>query len=442
VIATEALTVVAPIAGGADEVARLRDRLRTIQDDLLGKRGTNQVFLPAQLPDTHFMRLVIVDDTHGGGELAPLLAWESNHDGTTDDYLRKVAREAARPDRCLDLDAVFGACAGYPTGGVRDVDGFVAWMRRHAVRAEAFYCAYPGVTKQRVDHDRRLHDEIRTFLDAERPRLVGAAGVVVHDRVVEHLRGRGLDVSRPVDGAGARWWRTVLRLIPIAVALLLTWPLWLPIVAYLWFWKLPRLEATDKPATYHRPVHGAPDLIAAEDHIVQNQLTHLVDIKPGWARYVILRLVLCGIDTLARLYFVHGNLGGITSIHFARWVIIEDRRPRRDVRVRRHRLLFFSNYDFSWDSYLGEFVDRAARGLTAVWSNTVGFPRTRKLLEDGARDEERFKQWARDQQLRTDVWWSGVADATVDNVRAALAIRDGLATRPDYEELTRWLRRL
>ena len=90
---------------------------------------------------------------------------------------------------------------------------------------------------------------------------------------------------------------------------------------------------------------------------------------------------------------------------------------RRPDVARRHRLLFFSNYDGSWESYLGEFIDRAACGLTAVWSNTVGFPRTCRLLGAGARDEEAFKQWTRRHQILTQVWWSGVPDSTVQNIR-------------------------
>src|SRR5690606_10575116 len=115
----------------------------------------------------------------------------------------------------------------------------------------------------------------------------------------------------------------------------------------------------------------------AEDKIVQNQLTHLVEIKPGWFRSFTLKLVLNGIAYLVKISFNKGKLGGIPSIHFARWIIIDKGK----------RLLFFSNFDGSWENYLGDFVDKAAVGLTGVWSNTVEFPKTRFLLFKGARDE-------------------------------------------------------
>src|SRR5262249_5555088 len=88
-----------------------------------------------------------------------------------------------------------------------------------------------------------------------------------------------------------------------------------------------------------------------EDHrgLVQNQLTHVVAIKPGWFRMKTLKLVLWSIGFLARHYYNRGNLGGIPSIHYARWMILEKQR----------QLLFFSNFDGSWESYLGDFIDQA-----------------------------------------------------------------------------------
>jgi hypothetical protein len=151
--------------------------------------------------------------------------------------------------------------------------------------------------------------------------------------------------------------------------------------------------------------------------------------------------VLKGIDLSARVYAVRGDLGGITDIHFARWVIVRDRRAKPPG-PRRHRLVFFSNFDGSWESYLGEFIDRAAYGLTAVWSNTVGFPATEHLVFAGARDEESFKQWTREHQVRTQVWWTGVPDSTVQNIRDDIWIRRRLDRGLADHEIVAWMRKL
>jgi hypothetical protein len=105
------------------------------------------------------------------------------------------------------------------------------------------------------------------------------------------------------------------------------------------------------------------------------------------------------------------------------------------------RLLFLSNYDGSWESYLNDFIDKAAIGLTAVWSNTVGFPRTRFLAFRGARDGPRFKHWARANQTATTAWYrayDGLTLATIDNNSA---IREGLFGALDDDGIREWLQR-
>ena len=77
-----------------------------------------------------------------------------------------------------------------------------------------------------------------------------------------------------------------------------------------------------------------------------------------------------------------------------------------------------------------------------MWSNTDGFPRTTKLKEQGADDEETFKNWTRDHQIPTQVWWSGVPTATVQNVRNDVWIRRRLDRPMTEPELDQWLSQL
>jgi len=86
-------------------------------------------------------------------------------------------------------------------------------------------------------------------------------------------------------------------------------------------------------------------------------------------------------------------------------------------------VVFLSNYDGSWASYLGDFVDRASQGLTAVWSNTRDFPRTVQLIGAGARDEERFLSFGRNHQEQTWVWFSAYPNLTVSTIQNSAAIR-------------------
>jgi hypothetical protein len=423
--ATQALTVLAELLPGPTPRALLDHRLAEIAADL----EHNPIFRPGELPDTHFMRFVIIDDPRG--ELPSLLAWEANHDGLAADYLAAVARAAP------SIEPVFACCVDYPTGGVGDVDGWVAWMIARAYPAGAFYTGYRGVPRSTVVNDRRVHDAIREVLDREdRAVLCSLSRNEIQRRICEQVAARHPELELSAGGDDeARW--LLGKLLALLGALVL-----LPVIVALalpWYLVLRRKETTDIASAYARPVEVDPAVRDAEDQVTQNQLTHVVDIKPGAFRLATLWIVLKAIDVVARVYAVRGDLGGITAIHFARWVILRDRRAGVP---RRHRLLFFSNYDGSWESYLGEFIDRAAYGLTAVWSNTRGFPATEHLVFAGARDEESFKQWTREHQIATQVWWTGAADSTVQNIRDDIWIRRRLDCGLSDDEIATWLRKL
>jgi hypothetical protein len=299
---------------------------------------------------------------------------------------------------------------------------------RHHVPHQAFHRAYPGVPKREVDAAIAVHRAIRAYLDEHRARLLHASPVEIERELRAHLRATpGIDLTdyhRPLGDLldrvrGRLRLARLVRHVPRAIA---------------WAREIPRAQAKEPVEPIDRPVHGKETAIVQEDHIRQNQLTHIVDLKPGWFRRMNLDIVMTVIESEARTTYVHGDLGGISSIHFARWVLLEH--PKRD------RLLFMSNYDFSWDSYLGEFIDRQSKGLTGVWSNTEGFPTTKGLYEQGSRDEERFKQWTRNRQIPTDLWWSGVPESTTENVRNDVWIRRKLMRPMTDPELSEWLTRL
>jgi hypothetical protein len=93
-------------------------------------------------------------------------------------------------------------------------------------------------------------------------------------------------------------------------------------------------------------------------------------------------------------------------------------------------LLFMTNYDSSWDSYLGDFVDGASPGATGIWSNTGGFPRTWFLaLGGGSRLEKQFKAYARKGQLRSSAWFSAYPNLSVQEKLSNAALRRGFEQR-------------
>jgi hypothetical protein len=416
--ATRALTILAEIV----DRERLGDRLIDINADHDGNRW----FRVGKLPNTHFTRFVIIDDKCDDGTnlLPAMLAWEVNYDGDEDAYLAAAAK--------LNLDNIFDCCAGYP--GSSDAKRWRAWMHDHSHRAAAFYSAYPGVPHDEIVNDIAVHAKLRDLADV--PEVSELQPREVHRRFCEDLATSGLQTS-PIADEKLRWFFD--RLLAILAAIVIA-PFLALVIVFWWLPTLRKREREDAVGMIYKPVHDN-GLAEEEDKIRQNQLTHVVDIKPGVFRMFTVWAVVNVIGVLASVFYVNGHLGGITSIHFARWVIVRDRRKVPHAK-RRDRLLFFSNYDGSWESYLGEFIDRASNGLTAIWSNTEGFPRTEFLMFAGSKDEERFKQWTRDHQIVTQVWWSGVPLSTVQNVRDDIWLRRRLETNLGDKELTAWLRRV
>ncbi|HET9992792.1 MAG TPA: hypothetical protein VFQ65_29860, partial [Kofleriaceae bacterium] len=420
--ATRELSVFAPIA----DRPTLETRLAAIDAALDKEVQPTEPFSPAAMPDTHFMRFVIIPDA----ELGDLLAWEVNYDGELEPWLELVAEVAG-------IDRIFECCVAYP--GTRRRDDWVAWMLEHRICAAAFYCAYPGVPRSEIVNDLAVRQKLRELADAHRSGLESLPPHEIQRRLYDGVAADAKLKSSVILDEDVRWF---LSRVLALIAAVIVFPFLLAIVLVWWLWALLAAERKDEvaPEPQHA-VHTAAELAALEDKIRQNQLTHVVDIKPGVFRAFTLWTVLHVIGVLAGVFYVDGHLGGITSIHFARWVIVRDRRdvPRAQ---RRDRLVFFSNYDGSWESYLGEFIDRAAMGLTAIWSSTEGFPKTKLLMFQGATDEERFKQWTRDHQLVTQMWWSGVRESTVQNVRDDIWLRRRLAAALDDDERALWLRKL
>jgi len=91
---------------------------------------------------------------------------------------------------------------------------------------------------------------------------------------------------------------------------------------------------------------------------------------------------------------------------------------------------------------MDDFIDKVAWGLNAVFSNGVGYPRTRWLVSGGATDEQAFKKFLRSNQVPTQLWYSAYDHLTAVNLDNNTHIRAGLCGPLRDEDAKRWLRRL
>jgi hypothetical protein len=436
------LTVITPIRPGMAEP--LRHLLNTIGDDIDGAKD-NKYIRFSDLSTTHFARWVIIPEDKAKG-YKPHLAFESNFDGGLDEYLKDLTRNAGK-----GLDQIYANCEGYPAGGTGDLEAFGKYIRDHSLKYSARYIAYRGRKVKDIHNNTRLRQKIEEYLDKEdrSHALDGISTAAIRRRIQEFsLQAKAKDTelaTKPLKISSL--WRQVTLVLLAASALLILFPVpvfWVPLplvvrlpifftpllLLGIFLFVLRRHERADLQSKVEFvPVEDA--IFSRENHQVQNQLTHLVEIKPGRFRLYTLKAVLGVINLAAKFHWYKGDLGGIPTIHFARWVIIDDNK----------RLLFFSNFDGSWENYLGDFIDKAAVGLTGVWSNAVEFPKTEFLFLKGATDEERFKEWARLKQIPTQVWYSAHPDETVQNILNNFEIRNNIEPTLNEEQTKQWLRR-
>jgi hypothetical protein len=170
-----------------------------------------------------------------------------------------------------------------------------------------------------------------------------------------------------------------------------------------------------------------------EDWIPQNHMGSIVLVKPGILRAALFRSGHLGLGLILRVVATDGYLGSMRTVHFAHWAFINNG----------SRLMFFSNFDHSWDSYLDDFIEKAHGGLTLAWGSGIGFPPTRFLVLDGASHGRQFKAWARHSMAVSRFWFSAYADYTVDQIERHARVADGLR-KPKLEpqEAAEWAKDL
>jgi hypothetical protein len=421
-----ALTIRAPIKPGqADALRRL---LASMADP-----AARQAIPFERLGSTHFARLFVLDEVDtgpdGGPRIPASLVYMSDVDAPAWRHLVALVRVGG-----ARLDDVFGHCEGWPSSSV-STWARVAWLRARRVRADVVYVNTVGRSVAQVHDERQLRQAIEDFLDGKQTELRDP--VQIHAAVREFVASRP-DLRwalEPARGPGLVFRvRSTLHKIGGPVLVLLASPLLLVLLP-IWAVLLRRHERRDVPDEPIPPGREhLRELADLEDHVVQNPFTAVGWAKPGRFRFLTMLAVLRAANYGTRHIFNHGSLTQVKSIHFARWVAIDGRR----------RLIFASSYDGSLESYMDEFIDKVAWGLNAVFSNGVGYPRTRWLVLDGANDEPAFKAFLRNRQLPTYVWYSAYDDLSTLNIENNAAIRAGLAgaEAPTRSQAEAWLARL
>lgn len=414
----------------------------------------------------HFMSSAVVP---GDAQTGSFLVLEMSTDGESEDALALFDNETDLRNLFLDLFKLAGMQSDQPS----------AFLENHAVPVGQGllntpglnFSGTPGMSVQRIRREWAFARKLRDLFD-QQPQTGSATEIVARLRNHVHTdpefeEFRDLAVPEPTDilappkasnsepgilfgliwrGLITFFWPVLLIAALVAFAVCWSNPevgVW----GFLWRFAalgiggsliaavagvvvLLRREAKED-GDLSLPDRSVLDAVRAREDRgpVQNHLFGVSILKPGLLRKVTLRFAFWLIGQLATRAFRPGHLGDIGTIHFARWFVIPGT----------NRLIFCSNYGGSWESYLEDFITKAANGLTGAWSNTFGFPKSKLLFFEGATDGDPFKRWARRQQVPTRLWYCAYPHATTARIRTNAAIRNGLASASTEDEATAFL---
>jgi hypothetical protein len=355
----------------------------------------------------HYARWVVIDNgksyINDPTPRIPKLVFVVDFDGDVDRFLQGFCKDASGI-----LDEVYEHCEGFPGMEQRTPETRISFLKRHIVKDAAVYIGAPGRTLQQIKDESKLRNHIRKYLDSRSWNDVSAH--TIHKKIKEEVlkKEEFLFLNQKVQMPRINW----LGLIFLGLILILLLPLiiiWLLIVHF--FYEKKDVNFTKKRSGLDSDF--LTELEKYEDFKNQNQFTQLVDMKEGKVRLITIKAMFALSKGLIKFIFVQGKLMGIPTIHFAKWVMFEDN----------SRVLFFSNFDGSWQQYLGDFIDNSGWGLTGIFSNTKVFPKTNFLLTGGAYDEEHFLAWSRNSELVTNVWYSAYPHLSIKNVNNNTKIR-------------------
>ncbi|WP_166263948.1 hypothetical protein [Marinobacter caseinilyticus] len=425
-----ALTIRMPVVASREPT--LRQVLADINDD----PPDNPVMPFSVFSQLHFARFLLLDGPNDPETYGTTLIFMANVDGSATQFIDEMVQQVAH-----GLDQVLNACRGYPPRRKRTRASRRAYLRRHTIDSQAFYINTVGRSARQIRQEDELHQALQSFLsDLDAANIVTAQEL--RSIIIEYVSGNPeLSWALTSPNRPSLIWRAVedLRFATLmalgGLILFWGWPILL-----VWLLVLRGREFSDEEYTHRPALSRLNQLRATEDIAAHNPFAAVGYVKPGWLRRTNARALLAAAQATLRHVFNKGDLAGVPvlgldgvdTIHFARWTLLDNDR----------RLLFTSNYDGSLESYMVDFIDKVAWGLNLIFSNGVGYPRTRWLVHEGARKEQRFKDYLGLHQIENQVWFTPYPHLTAVNIANNEAIREGLQGGMDEAQAQAWLRRL
>lgn len=417
------------------ELKNLRTLLASMNNvDIPGHADPNNRLVPfGKFDRLHFARFVIIEakTAHEITEFGvtprpwrPTLVFLGDIDGDRDSFLAELVKHAGS-----GLKEIFSHCDSFPEDG----SNLLEWMKQNNIKPDANYINWLGRTVKQIHEEAALHQCLSAYLQ----KIVNDVGRdnirPLRQKLLSHVemeKHKGRLTLTPPEPTPTDWKiKNLLHKIGVPIILLILSPFFLILVPF-FAWRLRKLERSE-PELFIRPSREhIKTLTVQEDWDVTNQYSVFGDVKPSLFRSLTFKFIVFLTDYVARHIYNRGFLTRIKTIHFARWVFMDNN----------HRVFFASNYDGSHESYMDDFINKVGWGLNLLFSNGVGYPTTRWLIKEGAQREFPFKYTQRRHQIPTEVWYKAYPGLTATDLVRNSRIRQGVEIRQSNDaEIREWL---
>lgn len=396
------------------------DALSKMLDSIGNPATSSTVFSFDKLSTVHFGRWLIAPATE---QFKASLIYSANVDGTAQQHMNDLAEQLPE-----EMDAIFAHCENYPKREARNKASRLNYLQQHSRKTPTFYVGAPERTVEQVHLEAKFHENIKEFAQEHRNEWKSAkeAYSAIRDYAKTLPEAEQLkQLAPPPKGRGL-----IMILFLLGVLVFLPVLLLLILILFLFFeWR----EKPFRTLIDQVPREHLTQLKDQEDVIYQNQLSQVFVTKPG-LRKLILKIILFLTNFAAKNWFVKGSLMGTPTIHFARWVFIDGGK----------RFVFFSNFDQSYDGYLGDFVDNNGWGLNAIYGAAQGYPRTFFLFGGGSYRLLEFLGWGRITQVQTNAWYSAYPWYGLQQIVSKTELRHGLFQEqtPSEDQIKEILKRI
>ena len=119
---------------------------------------------------------------------------------------------------------------------------------------------------------------------------------------------------------------------------------------------------------------------------------------------------------------VLGGLLGLSLIHFARWVIVRrDQWPdlgQGKQKLDNDYMLFFSNFNGTWDQYIDAFSDGIPNGLNLFWYTATKYPQSIPVTS--------FKNYISFNQIFTDYYYNATPGSAQRDIKGAMQVHQAI----------------